>query len=217
MHSKENICKYCMETNRNRMNRRTFFANSVGRTAGLSLLALPGIHAGILTAQEIKSKDEVFAGLDAKADRFMKMYGSCAMSSFAALNEQFRLNEDRMVAAMRPFTGGVAGKGETCGAVSGSMLALGILFESMDQGKKKQAGSSMKLGGLFYDRFEKEFGSTRCREVVKHQYGRYFDFNSPDGLKEFMAASREKGDRCLDVVKAATHMVTEIFMQYGPV
>jgi C_GCAxxG_C_C family probable redox protein len=64
-----------------------------------------------------------------------------------------------------PFSGGIALRAETCGAVSGSILALGFFFEPSVQGEKRKAGSSLEYAGVFFDRFEKEFGSNRCKGV----------------------------------------------------
>jgi C_GCAxxG_C_C family probable redox protein len=201
-------------TNQNTINRRTFFAKSLCRSAGLTLLAFPVIGTELLPAQEKKSREEILKELEAKAEKFMPMYMSCAQAGFAVLNEQFKLNADSFIPALLPFAGGIAAKGETCGAVAGSMSAIGLLFESINQKNKKQPGSSIKLGGLFFERFEKEFGSTRCREVVKRQYGRYYDFNKPEEQKSFIEESQKSG-KCLEVVKKAVLIAGDIILLYS--
>jgi C_GCAxxG_C_C family probable redox protein len=199
-------------TARTTINRREFLAKSAGCTAGLTLLTLPGIQRAGFAAQESKSKEEIFKGLEAKAAKFMKMYGSCAKSSFAALNEQFEMKADQMVPAIMPLTGGIAGKGETCGAVSGSLLAIGYFFESLNRAGKQQPGATIRLGGIFFDGFEKEFGSTRCREIVKHQYGKYYDFSKPEEQKLFLEQSKQ-GDKCTEVVTKAIHLAATIMLE----
>jgi len=52
------------------------------------------------------------------------------------------------------------------------------------------------------DRFKKEFSSTRCKEVVKHQFGRYYDFHNPEDQKQFVAVSMKTG-KCMEVIKKA--------------
>ena len=150
------------------------------------------------------------------------MYRSCSSASFAALNEQFKLNADNSIRALMPFAGGIAGKGETCGAVSGSLLAIGFYFETINQKGEKKAGSSTQQASMyppsfqptamFFDRFTKEFGSTRCREVVKHQYGRYYDFTKPEDMKLFMEASQKTG-KCMEVVKKAALIASDIILE----
>ena len=111
-----------------------------------------------------------------------------------------------------PFTGGIALRGETCGAVSGSMLALGFFFESMNQKGAKATGASIKHGGMFFERFTKEFTSTRCKEVLKHQFGRSYDFLNPEEQKLYMEASA-KDNKCLEVVKKAVFIAGEIILE----
>jgi C_GCAxxG_C_C family probable redox protein len=213
MNSNESDHKLFNSTDQKKIDRRTFFTQSVGYTAGLTLLAFPGIITEILAAEEDQSKKEIFKELDEKVVKFLPMYRSCALASFGALNEQFNLNADnKTLRALMPFTGGIALKGETCGAVSGSTLAIGYFFESINQKEKETAGSSIKHGGVFFDRFTKEFGSTRCKEVLKHQYGRSYDFLNPEEQKLFMEAS-EKSGKCLEVVKKAVFIAGDIILE----
>ena len=195
-----------------KINRRTFFTKSAGYTAGLSLLAFSGIITEVLTAKGDKSKNEILKELDEKVVKYMPKYRSCALASFAALNDQFNLKADpATLRALMPFTGGIAGKGETCGAVSGAMLALGFFFGPIDQKGKSMFPTSWINGGVFMDKFKKEYSSTRCWEVQKHLYGRYFDSSKPEELKLFMEAS-QKTPNCLDVTKKAVLIAAEIIL-----
>ena len=144
----------------------------------------------------------------------MPKYRSCSMTSFAVLNDYFNLNADmRTIRALMPFSGGIVRRGETCGAVSGSLLALGLFFESREKDGKVQPGSSLKPGGMFFDRFETAFGSTRCKEVVKHKYGRYYDLLNPEEVKLFMEAG--KSGKCMEVVQEAVTIAGEIIIEYS--
>jgi C_GCAxxG_C_C family probable redox protein len=223
MSSNESASKFIYSADQKKINRRTFFTQSIGCTAGLTLMTFPGIITKALTAEEDKSQEEIFKELEEKADKFMPMYRSCALASFAALNEQFKLNaNDNTIRALMPFSGGIAGRGETCGAVSGSLLAIGFYFELTNQKGEKKAGSSARQAsmyppsfqptGMFFDRFTKEFSSTRCSEVVKHQYGRYYDFNKPEDMKLFMEASQKTG-KCTEVVKKAVLIAGDIILK----
>jgi len=208
MNSKKRVNELFSDADPKVFGRRIFMAKSVGFAAGLSILAFPGIATKALEAQGNKSKEEILKELEAKVDKFMPMYRTCSQTSFAVLNEQFGLKADRAIAGLMPFAGGIVGRGETCGAVSGSILAIGFFI---DQKGKDPYAASMKLGGLFFNGFEKEFGSTRCKEVVKHQFGRYYDFLNPEDQKLFMAESLKTG-KCLEVVKKAVLIAGGIFL-----
>jgi len=194
-----------------KINRRDFFVKGFGLSAGLALMAYPGTSAGELTGKVGRSKKDVMKELNEKVAQFMPKYRSCSMTSFAVLNDYFKLNADmRTIGALMPFSGGIVRRGETCGAVSGSILALGLFFESQKKDGKVQPGSSLKPGGMFLDRFEKVYGSTRCREVIKHQFGRYYDLLNPEDVKLFLEAGK-KG-QCMQVVQNAVSIAGEIIL-----
>lgn len=177
-----------LPTDEKKINRRSFLTKSIGyTTAGLSLLAIPGMLKETLAANEGKSKEEIYSELDKMVEKLYPVYHSCSQPTLAALNDQFALNADQTVTAIKLFAGGVAGKGETCGAVTGSLLAIGFNFDVKNKDSAKPR-ASMQYGGMFFDRFTKEFGSTRCKEVVK--------------LK-----------KCLDVMKTATHIAADIILE----
>ncbi len=111
-----------------------------------------------------------------------------------------------------PFTGGIALKGETCGAVSGSLLALGFFFDPTNQKGKGKAVSFIEYGGMFFDRFTEEFGSTRCWGVQKHQYGRYYDASKPEEMKLFMEVAKESG-KCIEVIRKAVLIASDIILK----
>ncbi len=158
-------CESADNVDQKKIDRRTFFARSLGCTAGLTLLAFPGVITSVFASNNGITKEEIFSELEAKVEK--STYGACSQRSFAPLNEQFLLNADETIPALLPFAGGIAGSGETCGAVSGSLLAIGFYFESI----KGNRGSSMGYAKQFVDRFTQEFGSTRCRDVMKKQFG----------------------------------------------
>lgn len=213
MNQSEKGYKLFTGTEQSRMNRRTFVSQSVGWAAGLTLLVSPGIITEVFASRQDKSKEEIIKELEEKAGTFLPKLRSCALASFGALNEQFELNADeRTLRALMPFTGGLALRGETCGAVSGSMLALGFFAASMDQKEKEAAGAPFKFGGMFFEGFTKAFGSTRCKEVLEHQYGRSYDFLNPEEQREFMEASA-KSNKCLEVVKKAVSIAGHIILE----
>ena len=150
--------------------------------------------------------DQKSRQLEARVEKLKPVHKTCSQVSFAVLNEQFKLNADQVIPALMLFAGGIAGKGETCGAVTGSLLAMGFYFQPLNQ-----TGSSGEYGGLFFNRFMTEFGSTRCREIVRHQYGRYYDFNNPEEKKVFAEVSQKSG-KCMDVVKTAVLIAGDIIL-----
>ncbi len=65
--------------------------------------------------------------IEERAKEILDISGNCAQSSFAALQEQFDLGSENILKALTPFPG-LALRGEACGAVVGSLMALGLVY-----------------------------------------------------------------------------------------
>jgi C_GCAxxG_C_C family probable redox protein len=64
------------------------------------------------------------------------------------------------------FGAGIGRRGSLCGALTGSVMVLGMKFGRSDP--EDQAGKEKvyKLGYHFWDRFEREFGSCYCHQLI---------------------------------------------------
>ncbi len=191
--------------------RRAFIAKTAGCTAGFALMSFPGIISEVFAAKADKSRDEIVKEVQEKAEKYMQIYGACSQGSFCALNEQFDLKGDNIIPGLKLFAGGITGRGETCGAVTGSLLALGLSFGAKDKKEYAMQSPSLKAGSEFFERFTAEFGSTRCSKVVEHQFGRPYDFQNPEDMKLFMEAA--KTGKCNEVVKKAVSIAADIIME----
>jgi C_GCAxxG_C_C family probable redox protein len=196
------------------IDRRTFLAKSVGYTTALTMFSLSGATGSAFASQAGKTDEEIFRELDEKADNYYQMYKTCSQAPFAALNDQFGMKADRMIGALRPFAGGIVGKGETCGAASSALLAIGIYFEPANQNDTKKPGASMAYAKQFFERFTDEFDHSRCREVIKHQYGRYYNWNDPQELNLYKEAfASTNGSKRIEVVKTAVRIAADIILK----
>ncbi len=88
---------------------------------------------------------------------------NCAQSVFAAFAVRLGMNESTMLKMASPFGGGVARRGQVCGAVSGGLLALGLARGADDPSGKEAA---YQLGQQFLTRFESRHGSILCRDLL---------------------------------------------------
>ena len=69
----------------------------------------------------------------------------------------------------------------------------------------------MMYGRLFFDQFTKKFGSIRCKEIIKHLYGRYYDFGNAEDMKLF--AQEKDKTKCIEVMKTAVHLAADIILE----
>jgi C_GCAxxG_C_C family probable redox protein len=155
-------------------------------------------------------KDQVFKLLDQKVNHYMELSHHCAQSSFLALSEQFGLGNDDMVKALSPIPG-IADRGETCGAVSGALLALGLVFGKNNISDWQGYRDSLKPANEFCDRFEQELGSLRCRNIVKSEFGMELDLRKEDDLQKFREA--DAAHTCSKVVRTAVRIAADLILE----
>ena len=82
-----------------------------------------------------------------------------------------------------PFAGGML-RGDTCGAVTGALIAIGMRFGNGELGNKKQDRICQKKLTEFQERFTARFGSTICRDLLG------YDFSQPGQTKAAFADGR---------------------------
>lgn len=165
---------------------------------------------GLLKNREMP-RDLVYDLLDQKVDHYMQISNNCAQSSFLALTEQFEIEGDQVLKALTPLPG-IAERGETCGAVTGPLMVFGLIY---GRGKNRLSDwnvyrDSLIPAGRFCELFEREFGSTLCRDIQKAKFGRSFKLTDPEDLREFQAA--DATSTCSSVVRKSVRMAAEIML-----
>jgi len=155
------------------------------------------------------SREDIMRELDEKARKYLGISGNCAQSSFLTLSEQFELGDGTTLKALTPFPG-IALRGETCGAVVGSLLALGLVYGRDRLDDWEGYLRSLRPGRAFCRAFEKEFGSTMCGEVLRSLFGRTFNLADPAEAEEWQKAG--SSEKCPLVVSGACRMAAEIIL-----
>jgi len=156
-------------------------------------------------------RDLVMKLLDQKVNSYMEISYNCAQSSFLALKEQFGLKGDDVLKALTPLTG-IAERGETCGAVIGPLMALGLIYgrDKNNLNDWKVYRESLIPSGKFCTLFEKEYGSTMCHDIQNEKFGRCFILTNPDELKDFQKA--DATTQCSAVVRKAVQIAANIIL-----
>lgn len=113
--------------------------------------------------------------------------------------------DQHLVQAARYLGGGVAGMGETCGAMTGAALALGLrdMLPPNEDAERATERTRECLQELLRD-FRAEFGSCRCRDLTG------FDLTTPEGHDAFMAS--ESRGRCGDYVGWVCEQITPLLL-----
>lgn len=117
---------------------------------------------------------------------------NCAETILYAANEEYRLNLDKKaLKTMAAFGGGMAVEG-TCGALTGSLAVLGILFVK-----------------------DKAHESDRIKELTKEYFQKFRDKLSTDNCIKLKELYRNDEIRCSHIVCAAAEVLDEMVNREG--
>lgn len=151
--------------------------------------------------------DETLARLAQRARDTLSHCRNCAQTSFVVLQEEFDLHGQPILKALTPFPG-IALRGETCGAVVGSLMALGLVY-----GRDNLNDWGAYLGSLpparrFCRGFEQQNGSTACEHILEAKLGRKFNLADPAQSLEYVAAGGPEA--CAEVVAGAVQTAAKL-------
>jgi C_GCAxxG_C_C family probable redox protein len=153
--------------------------------------------------------------VDALVMKYGKQYPNCAQTSFLTTLERNHIECDvpSFVRALTAFPG-IGGTGETCGAVSGCLLAMGLALGPTDHADKQQSGTCHAASHQFCQAVKTEFGSTDCGGIIEGLCGRRYDLSNPEEAKQYAEAGGLM--KCAGVVSTAVHIATEILEKHSP-
>jgi C_GCAxxG_C_C family probable redox protein len=114
-----------------------------------------------------------------------RVYEGCSRSVLYALQGHLHLEGAGALKASTALAGGVARMGETCGALIGGIMAIGLVLGREDLADVQAYRDTMAASYQMYDRFKEEMGSTTCFEIQKKLFGRSFDFKRDEDAEEW--------------------------------
>ena len=119
---------------------------------------------------------------------------NCSQCVFGAFAERFDYAEEEFCRMAAGFGGGMM-RGDTCGAVTGGLMALGLAFGEDPERMHEKVQQFQKA-------FSDRFGSTVCRELVG------FDYSVPGERRKAIAAGAE--ENCPEFVAEAAEMIEKL-------
>lgn len=125
---------------------------------------------------------------------------NCAQAVFSAFASQHGMDESTALKLASPFGGGVSRRGEICGAVSGALLALGLM-RGTDTPQGKEA--TYLMGQEFIRQFESKYHALRCSDLIG------YDISLPEAREK----ARQSGvfkTQCPLFVRGAVIIVQEM-------
>jgi C_GCAxxG_C_C family probable redox protein len=139
-----------------------------------------------------------------------RVYEGCSRSVLKALQSHLHLDDGGALRASTALAGGVARMGETCGALIGAIMAIGLVFGHEELEDIQAYRNTMDASHEIYNRFKKEFGSTTCTEIQKKLFGRGFDLNREEESEAWYKAGGL--EKCPMVCAVAARFAADIIL-----
>lgn len=157
-----------------------------------------------------QSHDDMGGRLARKVNEALQRSKNCAQTSFSVLQDEFDLEGGEILKALTPFPG-IALRGETCGAVTGCLMALGLVYGRDDLDDWKGYLASLPPARRFCRRFEEANGSTACSTILETKMGRSYDLASRMDAMKYAVAGGQK--TCGKVIESAVQIAAELIMK----
>ena len=130
-----------------------------------------------------------------KAGDYEEESRNCAQGTLAALMEEFGLTGGEDVLKAASFMPGVASSRETCGALLGGLMALGLVYgrgqlsnpEWKKPGADEEWQKVRRKMNAYCEAFKAEFGTISCSVIRPALMGRDYDPLDPEDRKQFVA------------------------------
>ena len=103
------------------------------------------------------------------------------------------------------FGAGIGQKGSVCGALTASVMAIGMKFGRTDPKDRQALSKVNERCRSFWERFEKEFGSSGCYNLI----GYYL--NNPEENEKWRKTGGR--DKCAELVKKTAQMLCDFIKE----
>ena len=137
--------------------------------------------------------------------RALKMFSTklnCAQSVLAAYGPEYGIEEKQCFKLAEAFGGGIAHRGEMCGAIIGALMVLGLKYGREDIDDIEKRNNVDRLSKELINKFENKFEFSNCIELIK------YDISKPEKIDE--ARNKDVFKNCGDYVKEVIEIIEKI-------
>jgi C_GCAxxG_C_C family probable redox protein len=140
-------------------------------------------------------------------DKFLAGY-ACSQAVISTFSSMAGMDELTALKVSALFAGGMR-KGETCGAVTGALMILGLKFSSDSCQIMNDRKVTYQLSEEFYSRFLEKHGSLKCKDLMG------VDISTPEGKAESELKNLHH-TVCPAFVHDAAEILEEMLMRNPP-
>lgn len=124
----------------------------------------------------------------------------CSQAVFGEFAPQIGLDKETAMKIGANFGGGMW-EGETCGAVVGALMALGLKYGQAENADPEKKNAMLAKAAEFKKRFSEKYGSCICREVLGYKI--------PEDMEKIMEENKF-GNVCCHLVVDACRICADL-------
>ena len=128
------------------------------------------------------------------------------------MQEKLNVGSKEVFKAGSALAAGVAKRGESCGALTGAIMAIGTLVGRERLEDKKQLQNSMDTANRVYLLFKERVGHTICSEIHKIRFGRTYRLFSPEEAEAFHNMGGHSREGCPEICGIAAKIAAEVIL-----
>jgi C_GCAxxG_C_C family probable redox protein len=132
---------------------------------------------------------------------------NCAQSMLYTYGKAYFREEAFALKLASGFGAGVSYRGEMCGAVSGSLMVIGLHYGYSDLNMDLQKEMNILVAKEFMAAFEQRNGSLVCNQLVKAE------INTPEGL-EYARQNGLFSNTCPGLIASASEILESLLEKY---
>lgn len=132
---------------------------------------------------------------------------NCAQSVLFTYGKEYFKEDTTALKLASGFGAGISYRGELCGAVSGSLMVIGLHYGYSDLTMDVAKEITFKITKEFIEEFEKRNGSVICNRLIKSE------INTPEGL-EYARQNDLFKKTCPALVESASEILESLMRKY---
>jgi len=129
---------------------------------------------------------------------------NCSQAVFATYANQYGVDEKIALKIAEVFSGGIARRGDICGAVTGALMVIGLHYGEKKGTNSIQSKSAHDVADTLLVRFKDKHGTYNCRELIN------FDLTTPENRK--LAQEKKVFRNCSEFVRTTVEILEKILV-----
>jgi C_GCAxxG_C_C family probable redox protein len=129
---------------------------------------------------------------------------NCSQSVLSVFSEELGLKKDLAMKLASPFGSGIAYMQETCGAVTGALMVIGLKYGKGDNGTNEDKARAYDMSKHLMTEFKKTHQTVCCRELLDG-----LNMSTPEGMARIMELDYFR-IRCARYVRDAVQISEKI-------